>query len=226
LSFTINSATLFGIRAVPSNARGKQACAPTQCAEHAPWEVRRSPVVRHQGCKQRRVILTERSEVDSESRRRPAVFTAQLTQTLVTSPLRCCRSRSTDGPEDLGTRRRQVLARCRSTYRRLKNGHPSNAQRSARRGKSGPSTHRRVKAANWYNEALNGRGLTPSGATKALLITRFLRKVSEGTRTPDRLDHNQELYQLSYAHREATESSNGSRPGEAAVGSGSDATGD
>ena len=27
------------------------------------------------------------------------------------------------------------------------------------------------------------------------------RKVSEGTRTPDRLDHNQELYQLSYAHQ-------------------------
>ncbi len=26
--------------------------------------------------------------------------------------------------------------------------------------------------------------------------------MSEGTRTPDRLDHNQELYQLSYAHRE------------------------
>lgn len=25
--------------------------------------------------------------------------------------------------------------------------------------------------------------------------------MSEGTRTPDRLDHNQELYQLSYAHR-------------------------
>jgi hypothetical protein len=34
--------------------------------------------------------------------------------------------------------------------------------------------------------------------------------VSEGTRTPDRLDHNQELYQLSYAHREAIESSSGS----------------
>ncbi len=31
-------------------------------------------------------------------------------------------------------------------------------------------------------------------------------KVSEGTRTPDRLDHNQELYQLSYAHRAVTES--------------------
>jgi hypothetical protein len=27
-------------------------------------------------------------------------------------------------------------------------------------------------------------------------------RVSEGTRTPDRLDHNQELYQLSYAHQE------------------------
>jgi hypothetical protein len=34
-------------------------------------------------------------------------------------------------------------------------------------------------------------------------------RVSEGTRTPDRLDHNQELYQLSYAHREETQSSNG-----------------
>ena len=26
-------------------------------------------------------------------------------------------------------------------------------------------------------------------------------RVSDGTRTHDRLDHNQELYQLSYAHR-------------------------
>ncbi len=26
------------------------------------------------------------------------------------------------------------------------------------------------------------------------------RRVSDGTRTRDRLDHNQELYQLSYAH--------------------------
>ena len=30
--------------------------------------------------------------------------------------------------------------------------------------------------------------------------------MSEGTRTPDRLDHNQELYQLSYAHRGTAES--------------------
>ncbi len=34
-------------------------------------------------------------------------------------------------------------------------------------------------------------------------------RVSEGTRTPDRLDHNQELYQLSYAHQGAPQSSNG-----------------
>ena len=33
------------------------------------------------------------------------------------------------------------------------------------------------------------------------------RGVSEGTRTPDRLDHNQELYQLSYAHQGWPESS-------------------
>ena len=29
-------------------------------------------------------------------------------------------------------------------------------------------------------------------------------RVSDGTRTRDRLDHNQELYQLSYAHRVAS----------------------
>jgi hypothetical protein len=29
----------------------------------------------------------------------------------------------------------------------------------------------------------------------------FRRRVSDGTRTRDRLDHNQELYLLSYAHR-------------------------
>jgi hypothetical protein len=38
-------------------------------------------------------------------------------------------------------------------------------------------------------------------------------RVSEGTRTPDRLDHNQELYQLSYAHRADLESISGRRPG-------------
>ena len=39
--------------------------------------------------------------------------------------------------------------------------------------------------------------------------SRAFRKVSDGTRTHDRLDHNQELYQLSYAHREGIEPSNG-----------------
>ena len=40
---------------------------------------------------------------------------------------------------------------------------------------------------------------------------RFSRRVSEGTRTPDRLDHNQELYQLSYAHRGGVESTSAMR---------------
>jgi hypothetical protein len=38
------------------------------------------------------------------------------------------------------------------------------------------------------------------------LVSRHFLRVSEGTRTPDRLDHNQELYQLSYAHHGALES--------------------
>jgi hypothetical protein len=35
------------------------------------------------------------------------------------------------------------------------------------------------------------------------LFCRYFRGVSEGTRTPDRRDHNPELYQLSYAHQVA-----------------------
>ena len=41
--------------------------------------------------------------------------------------------------------------------------------------------------------------------------------MSDGTRTRDRLDHNQELYQLSYAHRETPNLS---------IGAGSDARGE
>ncbi len=33
--------------------------------------------------------------------------------------------------------------------------------------------------------------------------------MSDGTRTRDRLDHNQELYQLSYAHQGGSECSSG-----------------
>ena len=45
-----------------------------------------------------------------------------------------------------------------------------------------------------------GRKLARSSVQKPPDSWTFV-KVSEGTRTPDRLDHNQELYQLSYAHR-------------------------
>jgi hypothetical protein len=38
---------------------------------------------------------------------------------------------------------------------------------------------------------------------KHVVCSDFVR-VSDGTRTRDRLDHNQELYLLSYAHREAS----------------------
>ena len=37
--------------------------------------------------------------------------------------------------------------------------------------------------------------------TKAPQTRAFRSGVSDGTRTRDRLDHNQELYQLSYTHR-------------------------
>ena len=38
-------------------------------------------------------------------------------------------------------------------------------------------------------------------ARKGAVAQASNRKVSDGTRTRDHLDHNQELYQLSYAHR-------------------------
>ena len=41
-------------------------------------------------------------------------------------------------------------------------------------------------------------------SAKGLQAELFASKVSDGTRTRDRLDHNQELYLLSYAHREAS----------------------
>jgi hypothetical protein len=40
-------------------------------------------------------------------------------------------------------------------------------------------------------------------AAKGLQISTLHGRVSDGTRTRDRLDHNQELYRLSYAHRGA-----------------------
>ena len=43
-----------------------------------------------------------------------------------------------------------------------------------------------------------------TSTAKGLQTQPFRRRVSDGTRTRDRLDHNQELYLLSYAHREAS----------------------
>ncbi len=53
------------------------------------------------------------------------------------------------------------------------------------------------------------RGLTGGESS---LFAGASRRVSEGTRTPDRLDHNQELYQLSYAHREVLNLAAARRP--------------
>lgn len=41
----------------------------------------------------------------------------------------------------------------------------------------------------------------PSRPKRNPRVSRGFVRVSDGTRTRDRLDHNQELYQLSYAHR-------------------------
>jgi hypothetical protein len=41
----------------------------------------------------------------------------------------------------------------------------------------------------------------PLTSAREPAISRTFVRVSDGTRTHDRLDHNQELYQLSYAHR-------------------------
>jgi len=48
--------------------------------------------------------------------------------------------------------------------------------------------------------------------------SRHFVRVSDGTRTHDRLDHNQELYQLSYAHQARAESSTGKPVGNAPLG--------
>jgi hypothetical protein len=42
----------------------------------------------------------------------------------------------------------------------------------------------------------------PNGTLDPARELVFRWRVSDGTRTRDRLDHNQELYLLSYAHRE------------------------
>jgi hypothetical protein len=68
---------------------------------------------------------------------------------------------------------------------------------------SEPRLSRHIGDGFWDSEATNSWFLPRSPATNEnCLIYRDFR-VSDGTRTRDRLDHNQELYLLSYAHREA-----------------------
>ena len=65
-------------------------------------------------------------------------------------------------------------------------------------------------ATKWYNGAL--QSLPDSKTSRKSPADRaFLRRVSDGTRTHDRLDHNQELYQLSYAHRGTDQSTSEGR---------------
>jgi hypothetical protein len=67
------------------------------------------------------------------------------------------------------------------------------------------SARRRCTGAKWYNEVVQRlsvpRRAASSEERKGPANRGLSERVSEGTRTPDRLDHNQELYQLSYAHR-------------------------
>jgi hypothetical protein len=58
----------------------------------------------------------------------------------------------------------------------------------------------------WYTKPRGG-GAISELTQEVPANQRLSRGVSEGTRTPDRLDHNQELYQLSYAHRDERQSS-------------------
>ena len=57
------------------------------------------------------------------------------------------------------------------------------------------------------------------GAERLVLILHAILRVSDGSRTRDRRDHNPELYQLSYAHRGATESTSGGATPSLAVSS-------
>ena len=63
------------------------------------------------------------------------------------------------------------------------------------------------------------RPTSASPENQKTLISSAFRGVSDGTRTHDRLDHNQELYQLSYAHRGTLNLAVERRPGRTCTGS-------
>jgi hypothetical protein len=64
---------------------------------------------------------------------------------------------------------------------------------------SAPTAPKKKLVPNWYHGSSVARG---EKRRKSRLSRVFL-GVSDGTRTRDRLDHNQELYLLSYAHHAA-----------------------
>ena len=88
------------------------------------------------------------------------------------------------------------------------------ARAFARTFGASPSDFRRRRDVGYELPAPNGIHFYPPGErrpartrlVKDVRLAGTSRRVSEGTRTPDRLDHNQELYQLSYAHRGIVES--------------------
>jgi hypothetical protein len=108
----------------------------------------------------RRVILTERSEVRSESLRQPAVsIRAVQPDASAPLPLRCCRSQSSV----------RLGAELSPDPRR----HPSRGRTDAPASTRGGS----AKAPEWYNEVVQRSARTaygePLGARKILLIAAF-----------------------------------------------------
>ena len=73
-------------------------------------------------------------------------------------------------------------------------GHPDQPQRAVRPGH--PPHARDRRAGDDRRGARRARR-----RRRRVRVSECVPRVSEGTRTPDRLDHNQELYQLSYAHQ-------------------------
>jgi hypothetical protein len=140
-----------------------------------------------------------RSEVDSESRRQPTVLIARsATDAPGTRPLRrrrCRRCRDQSGSARLDARRRVRVSASALTGRRpLRSERLVN--RKARPTRTRVSAAARAEALKWYNEVVQretGRVTERRRDSRNFLLTAAFHggRVSEGTRTPDRLDHNQ-----------------------------------
>ena len=64
-----------------------------------------------------------------------------------------------------------------------------------------PASSEQLLAVGLHAQLVAGLQVDDQGLGHRQAFVSGLRGVSDGTRTRDRLDHNQELYQLSYAHR-------------------------